>query len=147
MTDRDELFRVDPSEFVARRDALARTLRQQGERDAAAEVKALRRPSLALWALNQVARDEPHVVQAVLDASDAARGAQADALGGGDASALRAAIVARRGAMRRATSRLRRATSSTRPAGRATRISAISTTRSRRSSRHLRCRNACTRAS
>src|SRR4051812_17139068 len=57
--DIDELYTVDPSEFVARRNALAKELRAAGDRDAAAEVSKLRRPTVVAAALNQLARRNP----------------------------------------------------------------------------------------
>lgn len=52
----DELFALPADAFTKARDELARTLRAAGDRDGAAQVKALRRPTLAAWALNQLAR-------------------------------------------------------------------------------------------
>jgi hypothetical protein len=45
-------------EFTAARDARARELRQGGEREKAAGVAALRKPVLAAWVVNMLARDE-----------------------------------------------------------------------------------------
>ena len=86
-----ELFALDPKDFVRERDALAKQLRANGDRDAAAQVKALRRPTVAAWAINAVARDEPEAVRALLDAAADARAARA-----GDA--LRNALATRRNA-------------------------------------------------
>ncbi len=97
----DELYAADPGEFVARRDALARELRQGGDREAASRVKELRRPSRAAWLLNRLARDRRAELRAVLDAGRELAAAQDAAVagrgGGGDAlrgaqRALRAAI-------------------------------------------------------
>ena len=66
-----ELFALDPQEFVRERDTLAKQLRADGDRDEAARVKALRRPTVAAWALNQVAREHADVVEALLDARTA----------------------------------------------------------------------------
>src|SRR4051812_44776528 len=52
----DDLFALDPSEFTAARDRLVAELREAGDKGAAAEVKALRRPTVTAWALNQLAR-------------------------------------------------------------------------------------------
>lgn len=52
----DELFGLPPDEFVAARDALAKRLKGDGDKEASASVKALRRPTVAAWAVNQVAR-------------------------------------------------------------------------------------------
>lgn len=52
----DLLFAGDPSEFVAARDALAKARRVSGDREGAAAIKALRRPSVAAWYVNVAAR-------------------------------------------------------------------------------------------
>lgn len=71
-----DLYALDPNDFVAARDALARELRSKGEKDDAAQVKALRRPPVPVWALNQVSRRQPDAVDALLAAGAAARGAK-----------------------------------------------------------------------
>ena len=58
----DDLFALPPAEFIAARDALAKRLKADGDATRAAEVKALRRPSVAAWAVNQVARRKPELV-------------------------------------------------------------------------------------
>ena len=85
----DRLYRLPPDEFVAARDELARQLRSSGDRDQAADVKGLRRPSVAAWALNQVARQRPDDIEALIDIADELRRAQEQALTGGDADDLR----------------------------------------------------------
>lgn len=52
----DELYELPPEQFTAARDALARAARAGGDRDRAGEVAALRRPTVAAWLLNQLAR-------------------------------------------------------------------------------------------
>lgn len=93
----DDLYRLDPGEFVAARDSLARRLRADGQRDEAARVAKLRRPSAAAWALNKAAREHPDVLEAALRAGRELRDATEAALGG-DASGLRAASAAERAA-------------------------------------------------
>ena len=96
----DELFALDPAEFVKARDQLAKQLRADGKRDDAAAVKALRRPTVPAWALNQVSREEPGDVSGLLDAADAARRAQEEVLGGADGGVLRDAMNERRARVR-----------------------------------------------
>ncbi len=96
----DALYDLDPSEFVAARDALAKEVKAAGDADAAREVKALKKPTKAAWAINQVARAHADDVAALRDAGAAVRASQADALSGGDAGALRAAAADRRDAVR-----------------------------------------------
>jgi hypothetical protein len=97
--DADELYDLDPADFTAARDALARRLKAEGDAAGAAAVKALRRPSVGAWAVNQVARTRPELVEQVVDAG----GRIAAALESGDRGALRAAPTARRDAVRAAT--------------------------------------------
>jgi hypothetical protein len=51
-----DLLGVDPEDFVQRRKELARELREDGDRDAAARLLAMRKPPLHLWAVNHFAR-------------------------------------------------------------------------------------------
>jgi hypothetical protein len=53
----DELYSAPFDEFIARRDALAKSLRKDGERQQADEVKRLKKPALSAWVLNQLPRD------------------------------------------------------------------------------------------
>jgi hypothetical protein len=92
----DRLYSLDPGEFVAARDALARDLRQAGRREVAAEVRRLRRPTLAAWAVDQLARRQPSSVEALLAAGDRLRRAQEEVLAGGDRAALQRASEERR---------------------------------------------------
>ena len=56
------LYAVGPEEFMAVRRELVASARAAGERDLAAELGALRKPSLAAWAINLVARESPGVL-------------------------------------------------------------------------------------
>jgi hypothetical protein len=94
-----DLFEADPNEFVKTRDAIARELKASGDAAAAADVKKLRRPSIPVWALNQVARSQPNVVEQLLEAARTARDAQARAISGRGADALRAAVADQRDAI------------------------------------------------
>lgn len=53
-TDLDQLYRAPADEFVALRSALSDRLRKAGDKAAATQVKALKRPTPAAWLLNQV---------------------------------------------------------------------------------------------
>jgi hypothetical protein len=94
----DELYQIPPDQFTAARNALAASLKKEGRKAEADEVKRLRRPSLTAWALNQVARQRPSSVAAVLSAGELLRDAMQAALGG-DASGLRRAQTAQRQAI------------------------------------------------
>src|SRR5690349_7742936 len=73
MADVDELYRAPFADFIARRDALVKSLRKDGRREEADEVKRLKKPALSAWALNQLPRDE---VDGVLAAGAALRQAR-----------------------------------------------------------------------
>lgn len=84
----EDLYGLPLEEFTPARDALAKELRAAGSKDEAAEVKRLRKPSLAAWALNRVARDHPDAVALLREAGADLRAAQEAALAG-DAGRLR----------------------------------------------------------
>jgi hypothetical protein len=88
----DDLYGLPLDRFIPERTELARTLRSGKERDAAAAVAALRKPSVAAWAVNQLVRTQGAAVADLFEAGDALRDAQADLLAGrGDGRTLRAA--------------------------------------------------------
>jgi hypothetical protein len=70
------LFSLDPKDFVTARDQLAKNLQNEGDKDGAKTVKALRRPTVPIWALNQVAREQPDEIEALVAASSQAHAAQ-----------------------------------------------------------------------
>src|SRR5919201_1792110 len=78
----DRLYGVPLKEFVAARDELAKGLRGEGRRDEADQVKALRKPTVAAWLVNRLAREREIDVQRLLKASETLRNAQADAAAG-----------------------------------------------------------------
>ena len=94
----DDLYALPLEEFVAARDADARALRKSGDRETAATVAKLPKPSPAAWAANQVARAHPDLIDALLDAGAALRAAQ-DAAFTGDAAGLREASLDERHAI------------------------------------------------
>jgi hypothetical protein len=95
----DRLYSLAPSEFTSERNDLARRLKQAGRDEAAAEVKQLRKPTVPVWAVNQLARRHRDQVADLLQASDQLRAAQGSALGGGEPSTLRQATAAQREAL------------------------------------------------
>lgn len=92
----DRLFAAPFGDFVAQRDELSRGLRKDGDREAADQVKALRKPSLAVWAVNQLARKEPKDFRALLDAGARLREAQENVLAGESPEKLEGAAAAER---------------------------------------------------
>jgi hypothetical protein len=97
------LFRTTPDRFVAERDALVTGLREAGHDDDAAAVKALRKPTATVWALNQLADREPDGLAALFDAGRALRAAQSEAIAGDTSGALVDAGSARRASVGRLT--------------------------------------------
>ena len=93
------LYRAAPEDFIAGRDALAKDLRDAGSTDEAREVKALRKPTVVAWALNQLAGRDPSGVEALLEAGRELKAAQRAAVSGRGAERLRSATTARRKAV------------------------------------------------
>ena len=75
----DELYGLPLDEFTKERDALARRLRSDGRREEAAEVAELRKPVLAAWLVNRLARERRDDVRELVAAADAVRKGEADA--------------------------------------------------------------------
>jgi hypothetical protein len=67
----ERLYGLPLDEFTAARDARARELRRDGQREKAAEVGALRKPVVAAWVVNMLARDERADVRRLVDAAAA----------------------------------------------------------------------------
>lgn len=76
------LYARPPEEFVAARDELVRQLRDEADKEGAERVRGLRRPSPALWAVNQLALSEPGAFAALLQAAEGLRSAQGRLLAG-----------------------------------------------------------------
>jgi hypothetical protein len=85
----DRLYGLSLEEFTPARNELAKRLRKEGEREQADEVRALAKPSVAAWTVNQLARRRGARVRSLLDAGEALRTAQERALGGSGADELR----------------------------------------------------------
>jgi len=100
--DIDRLYVAPREEFVRERDALVRTLRKAGDRDVAAEVAALRKPTLVAWTVNQLAHRERRNVDLLLDAGKRIIDAQQSSITQGD----RADLDAAQASLRRAISGL-----------------------------------------
>lgn len=97
----DRLFEARLDEFVGVRNELARELRQEGRDEQAAEVAALRRPTVPVWAVNQLARRQRRDVDLLLDAGHRLRAAQAESKPDEAREAFAKARDAEREAMRR----------------------------------------------
>jgi hypothetical protein len=75
----DELFAIDVKTFTATRDALVRDLKAAGRGDDAAEVKALRKPTVAVAAVNRAARERSAQMAELVELGRDLAALQADA--------------------------------------------------------------------
>ena len=65
----DGLYEVPPAGFVQARNALVKSLKAGGQREQAEEAAKLSRPTVAVWASNQVARRASELVAQLADAT------------------------------------------------------------------------------
>jgi len=77
----DRLYGLDLADFVAERTRLTRALRKEGRRAEAAQVQELRKPSLSVWTINQLARRRRKDLDLLLDAGHRLAMAQRALLG------------------------------------------------------------------
>jgi hypothetical protein len=75
----DRLYGLPLAEFTQERDAVARRLRAVGERDEASAIADLRKPVLAAWVVNRLARERRADVEALVEAAAAIRAGKPDA--------------------------------------------------------------------
>jgi len=94
----DPLSNVPPDEFVKARDALASQLRAAGDKEGARRIAARRRPSAALWIVNQLGGRAREQVDQLIDSTQQARRAQVEGRAGDE---LREAMRSQRDAMHR----------------------------------------------
>ncbi|MGO9792627.1 MAG: hypothetical protein ACLP8S_24865 [Solirubrobacteraceae bacterium] len=104
VTDPSDLYGLPLERFVAERAALAKVLRGEGRREEAKRVTGLHKPSIAAWAVNQLARTQRAALTDLFAAGDELLRLHAGLLDGrGDPGALRAATVGEREAVSRLT--------------------------------------------
>ena len=96
--DIDALFQLPLTEFTAARNALATRLKKAGDAEEAERVKALTKPSVPAWAVNQLYRQHRIIFDRLLDAGERFRNAQTSQLAGKPAE-IRAPLEARRAAL------------------------------------------------
>ncbi|MFC9516603.1 hypothetical protein ACFTSD_12810 [Nocardiaceae bacterium NPDC056970] len=72
----DELYALDPSDFVAARTARVSEAKAQKDREAATAIAHLKKPTVVGWAVNLLARELPDEVDTVLSLGDALQKAQ-----------------------------------------------------------------------
>jgi predicted ribosome quality control (RQC) complex YloA/Tae2 family protein len=85
----DALFALPLDEFTAARNTLAKRLAKDGDREAAEEVQKLAKPTVPAWAVNQLARRKPELVERLIESGEALQEQLVKGRGGPDA--LRAA--------------------------------------------------------
>jgi hypothetical protein len=93
----ERLYGLSPDEFIPARDETARRLRDEGRREDAAAIKALRKPSNPAWVVNRLAREVPKIVDGLLAAGQRLRDTQLSGGGG-----LKGAMEDERAALDRA---------------------------------------------
>jgi hypothetical protein len=79
----ERLYGLPLDEFTAARDDLSKRVRAAGLRDQADEIKALRKPPVSAWTVNQLARKDGDDVKALVQAGERLAKAQAEALSSG----------------------------------------------------------------
>ena len=94
----DALYQTPLDQFTAKRNELAASLKKAGDRDNADRVKALTKPGVAAWAVNQAWWRDQDAVRALLDAGADLRRAHL-AFANGKATDIRAAVEARQQAV------------------------------------------------
>jgi hypothetical protein len=88
------LYGLPLDEFTAERDAVAKRLRADGEREEADRIKKLRKPSVPAWAVNQAARADAKAAKALVKAGEKLAAAQEATLSGKRSPDLRKAVAA-----------------------------------------------------
>jgi hypothetical protein len=81
----DELYGLTPADFTPARQARAVEARQAGDRELAAAIRKLRRPTTGAWLVNLLRRERTDDLVALLDLGEATRQAQTSL----DAEAMR----------------------------------------------------------
>lgn len=77
----EELYALSPDAFTARRNELAKEAKGAGDKDLAARVGKLPKPSTAAWVVNMLVRHDPDQVDQVLTLGAALREAQENMAG------------------------------------------------------------------
>ena len=94
----DALFRLPLAEFTGARNALAAQFKKSGQGGEAADVKALGKPSVSAWAVNQLYWNHREAFDRLIASGERFHKAQS-ARGGAKVADMRAAMEARREAL------------------------------------------------
>jgi chromosome segregation ATPase len=73
-----ELYALMPDEFTATRNKRAADARSDGEKELAASIRSLRKPSMAAWAVNLLVRERSEEIEQMLALGRMLRAAQTD---------------------------------------------------------------------
>jgi hypothetical protein len=73
-----ELYALQPDEFTATRNRRAADARSDGDKELAASIRLLQKPSIAAWAMNLLVREQSEEIDQVLELGRTLRTAQAD---------------------------------------------------------------------
>jgi hypothetical protein len=77
----DELYGLPPEQFIAARDERVRAARAAGDRELAAALGALRKPTTGAWVVNLLARSQRELLDQLLSLGDELREAQRELQG------------------------------------------------------------------
>ena len=91
-TEIQRLYGLPLGEFTAARNALAKQLRKDGDKEGAEEVASLPKPTVSAWAVNHLFTTDSERMEELLASGERARKALRAILSGGDPGALRDAI-------------------------------------------------------
>ena len=72
----EQLYAVEPEQFVAERGRLERSLRGEGRTEEAEELAKLRKPPLPVYAANRLARDRPDDIAKLISTGERLAAAQ-----------------------------------------------------------------------
>jgi hypothetical protein len=89
----ERLYGLPLDAFIAERNEAAKALRAEGDREAAAAIRKLRKPSAAAWAVNAAVRADPEAAKRVVRTGRRLEAAQAKAVAGGGGSLREAAAA------------------------------------------------------
>lgn len=88
----DVLYGLRPEAFIGARDGAAKAAKAAGDRDLAAALTALRKPTVSAWLANLLVRDDPDLAERLTELGEGLRAAEASL----DGQALRDLGVQRR---------------------------------------------------
>lgn len=77
----DQLYALPPAEFTATRNTLVKQARAEGDRDSAARIQALARPTRSAWLVNRLARERLDQLEPLIELGRDMREASANLTG------------------------------------------------------------------